>query len=285
MSQPDQVVPQATSSIGGSATPAAGHASVGGREQRLLPAPHGWHSGRSFTGEPRTNVGDTERWVSGAAGSLLALLGLRRRNLTGLLIAGVGGALLHRGVTGRCAAYETLGIDTSDGGGPWGGGVSVEVHESFLINKSPQALYGYWRDFENLPNILTHLQSVQVVDGHRSHWIANAPGIVGGQVSWDAEITQDDPNERISWRSLPGGDVQHRGSVHFAAAPGDRGTAMHVLVDYRPPAGQFGRWTAKLFGEEPEQQIRDDLRNFKRVMETGELPTTDGQPHGTCLGR
>jgi uncharacterized membrane protein len=180
-----------------------------------------------------------------------------------------------------------LGVDTAHTDGREGrtdGQRGTRVTQSFLINKSPKELYAYWRKFENLPNIMTHVESVRDTGSGRSHWVAKAPSIYGGQVEWDAEIIADEPNSRIAWRALPGSDVDHRGSITFKPAPGDRGTNVRVVLEYQPPAGQVGRWAAKMFGEEPEQQIRDDLRRFKRIMEIGEVLTIEGQPHGTCTG-
>jgi uncharacterized membrane protein len=228
----------------------------------------------------QANVGQTERIVSVAAGSILTLLGLGRRDALGLVIGGVGGGLLYRGATGHCHTYQALGIDSTDGETQGG----IHVSQSFLVDKSPDELYAYWRNFENLPQIMSHLKSVQVLADGRSHWVATAPAIVGGKVEWDAEITADEPYSRIEWRSLPGSLVEHQGSVQFVRAPGDRGTAVRVVMDYSPPAGRLGHWVAKLFGEAPDQQIREDLRNFKRTMEIGEPLTTAGQPRGSCLG-
>ena len=242
---------------------------------------------RGSQGKTGVNVGRGERFVSGAAGSILVVQGLARRDLVGLLIAGFGGALAYRGASGHCGIYERLGVDTAHQDGrtkrqtPRG----THVVYSILIDKSPEELYAYWRRLENLPNIMTHLKSVRVIDDRRSHWIAKAPRIIGGQVEWDAEITADETNSLIAWRALPGGDVEHRGSVQLVRALGDRGTAIRVDLDYQPPAGQLGRWVAKLLDEEPNQQVRDDLRNFKRVMEIGEVPTIIGQSRGTCGGR
>jgi uncharacterized membrane protein len=114
--------------------------------------------------------------------------------------------------------------------------------------------------------------------------VAKAPRLYGGKVEWDAEVIADEPEARIEWRSLAGSDVDHRGSIRFLKAMGDRGTLVRVQLHYAPPAGRLGRWTATLFGEEPEQQIGQDLRNFKRLMETGEIPTIEGQPRGSCAG-
>lgn len=237
------------------------------------------------------NVGRGERIVSTAAGSILALLGLGRRDLTGALIAGVGGALVYRGATGHCPVYERAGVNTAADTYPAvtnrlyrkPADQGVHITEVFLINKSPEDLYAYWRNFENFPRFMSHLKAVQQCDDRRSHWVAKAPALIGGEVEWDAEITADEPNNRIAWRTVEGSDVAHSGSVRFVRALGDRGTAVRVELDYQPPAGKVGRWIAKLFGEEPEQQIREDLRNFKRLMEIGEVISTEGQPRGTCM--
>jgi uncharacterized membrane protein len=232
------------------------------------------------------NVGDQERAVSVAAGSILALLGLSRGSLPGLLVAGVGGALAYRGVTGHCHAYQALGVNTAqdqEQGGDSGQGIHVE--QAFLVNRPQQDLYQFWRDFSNLPRIMTHLKSVGVGEDGRSHWVAKAPWLVGGEVEWDAEITHDEPNKAIGWRSLPGSDIDTTGRIQFTPAMGDRGTEVHVFMRYVPPAGRVGHWLSKLVVEEPRRQMRDDLRNFKRVMEIGEILTTDGQSHGTCSGR
>jgi uncharacterized membrane protein len=209
-------------------------------------------------------VGGGERLVSMAAGSILALLGVGRRDLTGLVIAGVGAGLIYRGATGHCSVYESMGIDTKHepatrflppAAGPRPSEKrAVHMAQSLLIDKSPEELYAYWRDFRNLPRIMTHLESVQILDERRSHWVAKAPSLAGGKVEWDAEIIIDEPNARIAWQSLPGADVDNRGSVQFTRALGDRGTKVRVVVDYAPPAGRLGKWVAKLFGEEPEQQ-------------------------------
>jgi uncharacterized membrane protein len=235
----------------------------------------------------RQNVSQGERVVSLAAGSIAALMGLRHRDLMGFLIAGVGGALVYRGATGHCAMYQAIGVDTAHGDGQPRKRSDLGVHivESYLINKSPEELYAFWRNFENFPQFMTHLESVRKIDDMRSHWVAKAPKIYGGQVEWDAEVTADEPNSRIAWRALPGSDVEHRGSVKFQRALGDRGTTVRVELEYSPPAGQVGRWVAKLFGEEPEQQIHDDLRRVRHILEVGEAPTIEGQSRGTCTGQ
>jgi uncharacterized membrane protein len=125
---------------------------------------------------------------------------------------------------------------------------------------------------------MRHLESVDVTGDKRSRWVANGPA--GKRVQWEAETTEDRPNELIAWRSIEGSTVENSGSVRFDAAPADRGTLVRVELTYRPPAGVVGATIAKLLGEEPELQLEEDLRRLKQVMETGEIITTEGQPAG-----
>jgi uncharacterized membrane protein len=230
----------------------------------------------------RVNVSDTERWLSLLGGGALALLGLSRRSLPGLGLAAVGGSLLYRGATGHCSLYNALGVNTAEPRGaatviPAGHGFKVE--ESVLVNRPATDLYRYWRNFENLGRFMQYLESVTVT-GNRSHWVTRGP--LGKRVEWDAEIITERDNELIGWRSLPGGDIETAGSVHFRPQSHDRGTLVHVSLKYDPPGGKAGGVIAGLFGRSPESIIREDLRRFKRVMETGEIPTVQGQPQGTC---
>lgn len=150
---------------------------------------------------------------------------------------------------------------------------NIHVKKSLMVNRSPEELYQFWRNFENLPRFMTHLESVQVQGDRRSHWKAKAPA--GTTVEWDAEISDDRPNEQIAWRSLENADVRNTGSVRFERAPADRGTKVTVELYYDAPGGVIGTVLAKLFGEEPSQQVQDDLRIFKQVMETGDIVRSD----------
>ena len=148
------------------------------------------------------------------------------------------------------------------------------IRKSLLINRSPEELYELWRNFENLPLFMRHLESVQVLDNRRSHWTAVGP--VGTNVEWDAEITDERPNEMISWRSLPGSDVDNSGSVWFEPAPGNRGTLVEVDINYSAPGGVVGEWIAKITGNDPGWQAKESLRAFKQLVETGEIIVSDG---------
>jgi uncharacterized membrane protein len=141
------------------------------------------------------------------------------------------------------------------------------------VNRSVEEVYAYWRDFQNFPHFMRHLESVTDIGGGRSHWVAKAPA--GKEVQWEAQITEDVPNQRIGWRSVEGSEVYNAGTVSFQKAPGDRGTEVRVELEYDPPFGKLGAQVAKLFREEPGQQIFDDLRHFKQVMELGEIVVSD----------
>jgi uncharacterized membrane protein len=155
------------------------------------------------------------------------------------------------------------------------------VAKSVTINRPRQEVYDFWRQLERLPEFMTYLKSVTTSRDGRSHWVAKAPG---GSVEWDAEVTEDRPGELLSWQSIDGSDVSNGGSVHFADAPGDRGTEVHVVMHYDPPGGTAGALIGKLFGEEPGQQLLDDLRRFKQVMETGEVVRSEGSLAGAGEG-
>ena len=152
-----------------------------------------------------------------------------------------------------------------------------EVKRSIRINRSPQEVYDFWRRFENLPRFMSHLKSVSDMGNGRSHWVARGP--MDTNVEWDAQIIEEQPGSLIAWRSTEGADVYNAGRVHFEAAPGDRGTLVHVELEWAPPGGMITALAAKLIGESPEQQIYDDLRYFKQILETGEIVRSDSSIH------
>jgi uncharacterized membrane protein len=173
----------------------------------------------------------------------------------------------------RCALQLQRG--STNGGSAKTG--DVRVTKTIIVNRSPEEVYRFWRDLANLPTFMKHLESVQVTGDNRSHWKATGPG--GKTVEWDAEIVEDQPNTRIAWRSLEGSDIDNSGSVQFERAPGGRGTLVRVELRYTPPGGVVSATLAKLFGEEPGQQVDDDLRAFKQVLETGEVVKSDASIH------
>jgi uncharacterized membrane protein len=158
--------------------------------------------------------------------------------------------------------------------------VAREVHleTSIAIDKSPEELYVFWRDFKNLPLFMRNLESVTELNQTQSHWVAKGPA--GSRVEWNAEIYSEKENELISWRSLEDADIVNAGSVRFQAGPQGHGTFVRVSMNYNPPAGKVGASLVQLFGAEPAQLIKEDLRRFKQIMEVGEIATIDGQTSG-----
>jgi len=234
-------------------------------------------AGRPRMGSARegTNVGEVERWLSVVGGGLLALDALRRRSLLSLFEGGAAASLLWRGLTGHCQLYAALGVNTAchNPAASVSAGRGVKVVKAVTINRPAEELYRFWRNFENLPRFMSHLESVKL-EGQRSHWVARGPA--GLSASWDAEIINEQPNTLIAWRSLEGSQVSTAGSVHFSPAAAGRGTEVRVTLKYDPPAGKLGAAVARLFGEEPGQQIDEDLHRFKQLMEAGEVPTNRG---------
>lgn len=230
---------------------------------------------RPQTADDGINVGKTERLVSGIAGAAVIALALRRKRLRGLLFP-LGGSLLSRAVTGRCAVNRALGRNTAKGDrvSPVARGEGIRVERTITVNRPREEVYHFWRQLENLPRFMDHLESVTVLDEDRSHWVAKAPA--GTKVEWDASIQDEIENELIVWRSLPGSDIDNAGSVHFI--PAAEGTEVRVVLSYDPPAGKVGAAVAKLLGEEPEQQIEEDLRRFKQVVEAAEAPARSRKP-------
>jgi uncharacterized membrane protein len=216
------------------------------------------------------NIGETERKISVVGGLVLLLLTLkgRGRKLPGLIASGY---LIERGLTGWCSIYELLGIRRTGHDGAAG----IRIERAMTINAPKEDLFAFWRNFENLPRFMKHLEEVRQIDGRTSHWVARAP--LGQTVEWDAEIIEAIPSEKVSWRSLPGSQVANSGSVIFKDAPAGRGVEVHVTIQYDPPMGSAGAAVARLLGEEPARQVLDDLRRFKQIMETGEFATVFGQ--------
>ena len=238
-----------------------------------------WENLRKSEPDDSINVGRTERLVSGLAAAAVAVVGLRRRRLRPLLLP-LAGNLFSRAVTGRCAVNRALGRNTARRRrrSPVASvrqGEGIKVERSILVNRPVREVYRFWRNFENLPRFTEHLQSVTVLDENRSHWIAKAPA--GTKVEWDAIIHNEIEDELIAWRSLPGSDINHAGSVHFTPS-GQGGTEVRVVLSYEPPAGKLGAAVAKLLGEEPSQQVNDDLRRFKQVMEASEIQGNSKHP-------
>lgn len=215
-----------------------------------------------------------ERWITTFAGLALTAYGLKSRSKTGWLSAAAGGGLLVRGLSGHSLLYDAFGINRGNRtknpivSVPHGEGIKVE--NTITINRRPEQLFHFWRNLENLPLVMKHLESVTVRDDQYSHWVAKAPA--GQVVEWDAVIHNEVENELIAWRSIDGSEIDHAGSVEFIEnAMG--GTDLKVVLNYRPPAGKVGALIARVLGEEPAKQIEEDLKQFKSMIEATPVPS------------
>lgn len=211
------------------------------------------------SGKPR--IQSIQPWAAILGGGALAIYGLSRKSLSGAALAAVGTFGAVAGARRRPLFPTT-----------------IHVQRSFTVDRPAEELYNYWHNFENLPRFMKHLKSVTSKDSRYSHWVAQGP--MGVPVEWDAELLDERPGEYLVWRSLPGAAISNRGSVEFRPATNGSGTEVTVALTYHNPAGKVGAAFAKMLGREPETQVREDLRRFKALMESGEIPTVVGQPSG-----
>lgn len=178
----------------------------------------------------------------------------------------LGAVLLYRGTTGHCPAYAAAGLTTADDTKQaLSGARGVHVQEAVVVNRPVSEVYAYWRQLENLPRVMRHLESVTDLGNNRSRWVAKAP--LGAHVEWEAEIINEERDRVIGWKSIEGSTVSAAGSVNFSEVPGHEGTHVRVKLQYAPPGGRVGAWLASLLGEEPSAQVREDLQRFKSEME------------------
>lgn len=218
------------------------------------------------------NIGDKERAVSLAVGVGLGLAGLSHGRVKGLALTALGAGLIWRGYTGHCGCYEALGINSAERhpatSVPARQGIKLE--KTIVIEQPAAHLYRFWRRLENLPQVMRHLKSVRSIDGRHSRWVAE--GALGQDLEWDAEIINEREDEMLAWASIPGGDLETAGSVHFRPR-GDERTDLTVSLKYNPPAGKIGAHIATLLGSGLERKLDEDLSTFKQAMETGMAPS------------
>jgi uncharacterized membrane protein len=214
------------------------------------------------------NLNWPERYVSIVTGVKLSFSGMRylfKKPFTSLLKLGAGGYLLNRGITGHCEIYSRIGKNTQEP-------VNVNIRSSFFIDKPRHLVYQFWRKLDNLPLFMNHLESVEVIDGRRSHWVLKLP-INVAKVSWDAEIVKDEPDTMIGWSSLPGSIIDNAGKVRFRDAENGKGTLVDIIISYQPPAGGVGASVAHVLNPVFKNMVDNDVRNFKQYMDLEILST------------
>jgi uncharacterized membrane protein len=215
------------------------------------------------------NVGLWDRWLSMAVGTVLATKGLFRRWPGGLVLTLGGGYLVYRGWTGRCSTYRAMGVESVDQ-------PVVDVHQQVTVAREPDEVYRFWRDFNNLPKFIKHLARVTPTGDGRAHWVVQLPG--GYDIAWDTEIVEDREGVQFVCEPTAGQDIEGRGEIHFNQAPGDRGTEVHVRLIYRPSGDLLRDTAAWAMKALASMQLKEDLRRFKQVIESGQIGTSKGQP-------
>jgi len=200
------------------------------------------------------------RWSAIIGGSALAAIGLSRRSGGGVALALAGGGIALAGAKARPYLKP------------------FSARSSMLVNCSPEQAFQRWRKFEDFPQFMRHVQSVQNLGDGRYRWVAVGPADT--PVQWDAQVGTVRENELIEWHTLPNSQITVNGRVEFEQEPEDRGTSIHVEIQFAPPAGTLDYAVARLFGKDPGFIMRQDLRRFKALVEAGEVATTEGQPHG-----
>lgn len=211
------------------------------------------------------NVADRERTASVLLGAGLLGFAVTRESNVKWILALLGGALVHRGWTGRCNLYAAMEVDRRHGSSGVPGNRGTKVEDSVEIQCPPEILFNFWRNLEQLPRVMRHVEAVTRTGPNRSHWKVNGPA--GTSLEWDAEIINEEQGRMIAWQSTPGATVRNAGSVRFDPAP-QGGTRVRVVFEVDPPAGALGVHLSELLGRSPQEDLREDLRRFKEFAES-----------------
>ena len=246
----------------------------------------GEYAGLDFTQLDLRNSGQLTRIAAGVALVVLGASG--RSNLLRLAFTLGGATLLFRAFSGGMPrpgrrilesrplrrvsrsvmrSDETIASQRTRGGGV-GDQEGVKLIRSITINRPVEEVYQFWKEIENLPHFMDHVETIHKLDDRHSHWIVNTPA-GSSTAEWYMEIINDHPNELIAWQSMPGSDLPNAGSVRFAAAP-DGGTIVRVKMEYQQPHLGLGVAAAEILGDEPDRQLLEDLGRLKFILESPE---------------
>jgi uncharacterized membrane protein len=225
--------------------------------------------------EGQATISRPGQWTPWITGGAVALSSIRLLGLGGTLLALAGGTVIYRVATGRWPGEKWL-VARATGTR----GAELGMTETITVQRPVEEVYRYWRNLENLPRFMRHLESVEQLSNGKSRWRVKVPN-TEITIEWESEITEERENEGLAWRSLPDAAIDNEGTIRFKSAAGGRGTELKATILYRPPAGAIGTAVARLINALPAQLVKEDLRRFKQVMEAGEIPTIEGQPSGS----
>ncbi|CAN5140346.1 hypothetical protein BH23BAC2_BH23BAC2_23220 [soil metagenome] len=240
----------------------------------------GMGSGKDATTSPgarTTSTGTAGSRAKGKAGNtgsnsgdLLGDIGLNKNQILTALGVVAGGALLYKGAKALTGSGKS-GINKK---------AIIDIKSNIVVKKPKEELYAYWRNLENLPNFMSHIEEVNEVNNKRSHWVAQGPGGIG-HIEWEAEIVREQENQLIAWRSLPDSDIDNSGEVRFQDAGNGKSTIVETTISYRPPAGKAGGLAAKLLNPAFKKVVENDLKEFKKVIEKGGTSRRKVSPAGS----
>ncbi|MDP5199061.1 SRPBCC family protein [Flavobacterium sp. DG2-3] len=208
----------------------------------------------------KNNVSTLERVLMVTSGAYLLYNALSKENKS-ITQAGAGGAMLLRGISGYCPVYDAADHLMNDKSS------NVNIRVTSVIDKPVGEVYDFWRNLENLPKFMNHLDSVRTISSTISEWTAKGPAGIG-KVSWNAEIVRDEKNQLLSWNSIEESSIKNAGKVVFKSK--GRATEIDVTISYHAPLGIAGESAAKLLNPYFEKMVKDDISNLKVYLETGQ---------------
>jgi len=214
-------------------------------------------------GKPGINLGEGERAFSAIAGSLLLYFVAKRHRLDSLLLAG-GGYLLYRAVSGHCPLTSLYRGAAGDGRAS-----NVNVRTQVIVNKPRSEVYAFWRNMENLPLFMKHIDHIDAIDPMTSAWKLRLPAGLG-DVRWESRIVKDVKDEEISWHSVEGAAIENTAKINFTDTPGGA-TRIDVMVSYRAPMGVVGERIGRLLTPLFKDKIEADIHHFKHYIENAGL--------------